>query len=113
MAFEQYLGQRPRATEPKVSIRKNGQIVLNHKLIRQYEITDESFAHLLYDSEAKQIGIKIDEEKNRGARKLTMLLGSALISGGAFLKTFGINHEKARKFDPDFIDGMIVIDLNE
>ncbi len=111
MSFEQYQGQRPRGTEPIVGIRKNGQIVLNHVLIKQYGIHDDSYAQLHYDSETNRIGIEISEEKTKGTRKLTILSGCALISGGAFLKHFNVNHPAAKKYVPTFQDGMIVVGL--
>ena len=109
MSFEKY--EKP--IEPRCSIRKNGQIALNSAMIKQFEIDENSYAHLFYDAEAKQIGIKIDEEKSKGARKLTIINDMAVISGMGFMKKFAIEPvTKARKFEPDFIDGMIILNLN-
>ena len=112
MAFEKYEGQRPRTIEPIIGIRKNGQIVLNDVLARQYEVDINSFAYLHYDSEANQIGLQISNIKMKGARKLTKAPGCSLVSGIAFLKHFEIDHPTGKKYTPDSKDGMIIINLD-
>ena len=102
MAFEKYEGQRPRGTKDIVSIRKNGQIAFNSKSVQSFEVKNFSYAFLYYDKEKGRIGIELNNTKGRGARKITMLGGTALISGSAFLKHFGINITKAKKFEPKY-----------
>ena len=102
MAFEKYEGQRPRGTKDIVSIRKNGQIAFNSKSVQSYGVKAHKYAFLYYDKANRRIGIELSEAKGRGARKITMLGGTALISGSAFLKHFNIGVTKAKKFEPDF-----------
>lgn len=102
MAFEKYEGQRPRGTKDIVSIRKNGQIAFNSKSVQSFEIKNFKFAYLYFDKEKERIGIEFSNTKGRGARKITMLGGTALISGSAFLKHFNISIVKAKKFEPNF-----------
>jgi hypothetical protein len=102
MAFEKYEGQRPRGTKNIVSIRKNGQIAFNSKAVQSFNVRGHKFAFLYYDKDNEIIGIEFSNNKGRGARKITMLGGTALISGSAFLKHFNINIDKAKKFEPTY-----------
>jgi hypothetical protein len=113
MAFEKYEGQRPRGTKNIVSIRKNGQIAFNSKAVQSFNVRNHKFAYLYYDKESERIGIEFSNTKGRGARKITMLGGTALISGSAFLKHFNINIDKAKKFEPEYNENkkMITLDL--
>ncbi len=100
MAFEKYEGQRPRGTKDVVSIRKNGQIAFNSKSVQSFGVKSYKYAYLYYDKSKRMIGIELSPTKERGARKITMLGGTALISGSAFLKHFNISVSKAKKFVP-------------
>lgn len=111
MAFEKYEGQRPRGTKDIVSIRKNGQIAFNSKSVQSFEVKNYKYAFLYYDKEKQRIGIELNNTKGRGARKITMLGGTALISGSAFLKHFNISIQKAKKFEPNFDDSNNMITL--
>ena len=111
MAFEKYEGQRPRGTKDIVSIRKNGQIAFNSKSVQSFEVKGNKFAFLYYDKESKKIGIEFSNAKGRGARRITMLGGTALISGSAFLKHFNINISKAKKFEPKYDSSKKMITL--
>lgn len=102
MAFEKYEGQRPRGSKDIVSIRKNGQIAFNSKSVQSFEVKNFKYAFLYYDKVNDVIGIELHNSKGRGARKITMLGGTALISGSAFLKHFNIAIKKAKKFEPEF-----------
>jgi hypothetical protein len=102
MGFEKYEGQRPRGTKDIVSIRKNGQIAFNSKSVQSFDVRNYKYAYLYYDKDRKKIGIELSNNKGRGARKITMLGGTALISGSAFLKHFNISIQKAKKFEPDW-----------
>ncbi len=113
MAFEKYEGQRPRGTKDVVSIRKNGQIAFNSKSVQSFNIKSSSYAYLYYDKTGRgRIGIELSNKKDKGARKITMLGGTALISGSAFLKHFNISVPKARKFEPKFDSATKMITLN-
>ena len=111
MAFEKYEGQRPRGTKDIVSIRKNGQIAFNSKSVQSFDVRNYKYAFLYYDKEKLKIGIELNNTKGRGARKITMLGGTALISGSAFLKHFNISIQKAKKFEPTFDSGRKMITL--
>lgn len=113
MAFEKYEGQRPRGTKDIVSIRKNGQIAFNSKSVQSFDVKSHKFAFLYYDKEKERIGIEMSNIKGRGARKITMLGGTALISGSAFLKHFNIAIAKAKKFEPkyDAVKKMITLEM--
>lgn len=102
MAFEKYEGQRPRGSKNIVSIRKNGQIAFNSKAVQSFGVKNSRFAYLYFDKDKEVIGIEFSGTKGRGARKITMLGGTALISGSAFLKHFNIDIDKAKKFEPTF-----------
>ena len=102
MAFEKYEGQRPRGSKDIVSIRKNGQIAFNSKSVQSFDVKNFKYAFLYYDKDREVIGIELHNAKGRGARKITMLGGTALISGSAFLKHFNISIKKAKKFEPKY-----------
>jgi len=112
MPFEKYEGQRPRGTKDIVSIRKNGQIAFNSKSVQSFDVKAAKYAYLYFDKDSNIIGIELSDKKGRGARKITMLGGTALISGSAFLKHFNIAVSKARKFEPKFDGGEKKITLN-
>lgn len=113
MAFEKYEGQRPRGTKNIVSIRKNGQIAFNSKAVQSFNVRNFKYAFLYFDKDREVIGIEFNSAKGRGARKITMLGGTALISGSAFLKHFNININKAKKFEPNFdsAKNMILLEM--
>lgn len=112
MAFEKYEGQRPRGTKDVVSIRKNGQIAFNSKAVQSFGVKAYKYANLYHDSEKKKIGIELASKKDKGSRKITMLGGTALISGSAFLKHFNISVPKAKKFIPKAdTSGKIILSL--
>jgi hypothetical protein len=113
MAFEKYEGQRPRGTKDVVSIRKNGQIAFNSKSVQSFDIKSWKYAYLYFDKTKEKVGIELSNKKDRGARKITMLGGTALISGSAFLKHFNVSVSKARKFEPQYeaAKKMITLDL--
>jgi len=112
MAFEKYEGQRPRGTKDIVSIRKNGQIAFNSKAVQSYDVKSYKYAFLYYDKTKDRIGISLSNTKDRGARKITMLGGTALVSGSAFLKHFEITIKKARKFEPGYDTALKLITLD-
>jgi len=113
MPFEKYEGQRPRGSKNIISIRKNGQIAFNSKAVQSFDVRNYKYSFLYFDKKKNVIGIELNNSKGRGARKITMLGGTALISGSAFLKHFNIDISKAKKFEPtnDNSQGMILLNL--
>lgn len=104
MAFDKYEGQRPRGTKPIISIRKNGQIAINSRAVADYGVDKYAYADLYYDKEKELIAIDLTNVKTAGTRKITMLGGTALIAGGAFMRWYGIPMGAARKFEPTTLE---------
>lgn len=102
MGYEMYEGQRPRGTKDIVSVRKNGQISFNSKATQSLELKNFKYAYLLFDKVKDRVGIELSNQRGKGSRKITIIGGTANISGSAFFKHFGIIIEKARKREPNY-----------
>lgn len=100
MSFERYIGQRAAMKEPKASIWKAGQINLNRAFLEKYDVKKTSFALLFFDKDKKKIAFRlIQNGKEPGAAKLSPKASGAMIHTKGFLKYFGIEGGKGRRFD--------------
>lgn len=100
MGFERYIGQRAVMKEPKAAIWKTGQINLNRAFLEKYEVKKTGFALLFFDREKKKIAFRlIQNAKEPGAAKLSPKANRATIFAKGFLSHFGIETDKARRFD--------------
>ena len=113
MPFAKYEGQRPRGATEIVSIRRNGQIAFNSKAVQSFSVDRFKFAELYFDRANHRIGIQLTNAKNKGARKIMSFGSTALVTGAGFLRHFGINITKARKFRPKYerAKNLVVINL--
>lgn len=66
-----------------------------------FGIKDYRYVALYYDAETDMVAIEPTNVEGKGHRKITYLGGTALISGGAFLKHFNaFDFEHERKYEP-------------
>ncbi len=112
MPFAKYEGQRPRGATEIVSIRRNGQIAFNSKAVQSFSVGGFKFAELYFDRANRRIGIQLTNSKDKGARKIMSLGSTALVTGAGFLRHFGINISKARKFQPKYDRAKKIVILN-
>jgi len=99
MAFERYLKQRGQVNKPRVAVWKTGQIGLNEAALREFGLTEMTHAALFYDRDKKKIGLRFsDSAKEEGAVKVVRRGGGAIIFAKGFLRYFGIEYSRARRF---------------
>ncbi len=100
MGFERYIGLRAMAGEPKAAIWKTGQINLNRAFLEKYDVKKMSHALLFFDKDKKKIAFRlIQDGKEPGAAKMSPKANGGMIFAMGFLRYYGIEFGKARRFD--------------
>jgi hypothetical protein len=92
MAIE-FFKEMSRGFEPKVSIRKQGQIGLNNGAITRYRLKDGQEFLLGYDKETETIVIKPVKSKEAGSKKLAIRSKTGTISVKGFFDYFSIPYK--------------------
>ena len=91
--------QRGEMSKPWAAVWKTGQIGLNAAVLHELGLAKATHAVLFYDLDTKKIGIRFAESaKEEGAVKLVRRGGGASIFAKGFLRYFGIDHSKSRRF---------------
>lgn len=100
MKFE-FFTDSGRGFRPKVSIRKQGQIGLNHGAVRRFSIDKWRYAVLGYDRERRTIALKLTNDENEpGAQRIIIKNDSGSVSARAFLEYFDIPYrESTEQYD--------------
>ncbi len=99
MAFERYLKQRGEVTKPLATVWKTGQIWLNRAALDGLGQKKVTHAVLFFDRDKKKIGIRFtDSAKEEGAVRVSTRGAGAAVFAKGFLKYFGIEHNKSRRF---------------
>lgn len=112
MAFEVFDKRNsPMRGMPSVTIQKRGLVSINgpaHEIIER-ALTVE----LLFDKDRQIMAIRPSERSSRSyeLRKPTKT-GQTVLSGAAFVETYGIDTTVSRRYEPFREDGMLCIDLN-
>ena len=104
MGFELFVAKRSRGYDPKIAIRKNGQIYFNVGSIKHFSLTNYEHVQLLYDAEEKKIAVKLTNDKTaNGILKLSRRKDeSAWISAKNFFSFFQIPLPEQNKIHPKF-----------
>ena len=116
MAFEKFTGRCRGFNEPRVSISKNGTMLINCKCHEKY-FARKGYAHFYYDRETKRIGIEPVNEKTGSSYALrkTKRGTTFFLTAIAFLKSFGIMQKRTQSYIAiwDERRQMIIINLKE
>lgn len=110
----QFFTDSGRGFNPKVSIRKQGQIGFNQGAVRRFLDKDkQQYGVLGYDPEEAVVGIKITEDAGEpGARPIMVKNGSASISARSFLDFFAIPYSAGTlKFNLAEKGGILVFSI--
>ena len=83
---------------PKASVRKQGQIGLNHGAIEKFDIKNGQFVLLGYDGDKKMIAIKLLDKIEEGAKKVIVKGNSGSIAAKAFFDYFEIPYRKTESY---------------
>ncbi|MHA6751153.1 hypothetical protein ACX31A_09715 [Dermacoccus nishinomiyaensis] len=97
-----------------MTIQKSGAISINEAGYKQ--LGEPRFVQLLHDADERLIALNPTEEtdldgyavRRQNASKGT---GPAVISAGNFASDCGVDTHQARRWAPELIDGMLVVDL--
>ncbi|MCF7956673.1 MAG: hypothetical protein K9M75_12790 [Phycisphaerae bacterium] len=111
----EFFTEEGRGFEPKVSIRKQGQIGLNQGAVKRFNIKETQYVLLGYDKERKMIAIKLIDKQQKGARKGIVRENNCSIAAKGFFDFFSIPYAESKSFeaklDPD--SGCIVFFLEK
>lgn len=115
MAFEVYQkGSSASRKSPVVTIQKSGAISINDAGYAQ--LGEPHFVQLLHDADERLIALKPTSETDLNgyaARRSNASKGTGpvVISAGNFAADCGVDTSHARRWTPDMVDGMLVVDL--
>ena len=100
MAIE-FFRDSGRGFAPKASVRKQGQIGLNHGAVKRYELTEYTHAVLGFDKDASTIAIKLaTDSEEAGSRPVVHKQGGATIAAKSFFDYFEIPYrDKTRTYE--------------
>jgi len=106
-----YFTEEGRSYTPKASIRKQGQIGLNQGTITRYNIRDGQFVLLGYDKDEELIAIRFVDDKQKGAKKVTVRNGNASIGAKNFLDYFGISYDETKSYNVEHKNDLLIFCL--
>ncbi len=98
MAME-FFKEEGRGFVPRASIRKQGQIGLNHGAVTRYNIKEYKHVLLGYDKDEKKVAMRLLKVPEQGARPIVVRQENVTIAAKAFLDFFEIPYTKTRQFD--------------
>ncbi|MBT6690397.1 hypothetical protein HN903_02660 [archaeon] len=113
--FERFT-QQGRSFNPKISIRKRGQIGFNNGAIKRFKIDGFDYVVLFIDKERTQIAFQFTNNKDEeGARKLAKRKNNYFVSGKSFLDYYNLSYEESQVFSVEWMEehGIAVINLQE
>jgi hypothetical protein len=99
MAFKRFTGTLPRATQPRVSIRRRGKLGFNTAAIREYGIGDYSHVVLYYDPSIKTVGVEFTNDASAvGALRVNKTkVQDAYVCAQSFFRHFKIPLNSTRR----------------
>lgn len=114
MKFE-FFTESGRGYEPRASIRKQGQIGLNHGSVKRYEIRDGQDVLLGYDRQSSTVAIKFIDGPQQGSKKAMVKKNNCSISAKAFFDYFDIQYkDKTESYElKSKEDGLLVFCIDE
>ena len=104
--------QTPKNTDPKITVRRQGVLVLNEKAAK---MLGDNVTHVQigYDEKKKAVGICAAEDDAAGRYTLRDLKNSTfLINAKPMFKHYGVEIERAQRYDVEtFSEGLIGVTL--
>ena len=103
----------PMTKRPQVTIQARGTLSFNAS---SYHVLGEPKAlELLFDREAQIIGFRPADTGSPNAYPIRPVSagGTYVASGGAFLKYYGVDFSTPMRYDADFTDGLLMVDLKK
>lgn len=92
--------RKGRASKPMIGIGRHGTITINDICYSKY-FKDAKNISFYYDPDRKIIGMKPETTENNATYPMRIqATGGAVISGRGFLRYFGIELNKATRFEP-------------
>ncbi len=113
--FDFYEGTASESTNPRITVRKGGQLVLTSGAVDMLG-DDVEFVQLAYNAKQGVVGIRGAGEDAKGRYRLRTQKnsGSCLVTGKRFVSHYGLKIDKARTFDAEeFTDGIVGSQLTE
>jgi hypothetical protein len=110
--FDRQVAEQDAAT-PKISIQRSGSLSINRAAYR--DLGEPEAVELLYDRERSLMGLRYANPAERTAYTVRMnTKGSTyLISAAAFLKHYGIDSSKARRWVATRQDKVLCVDISK
>ncbi len=113
MSFERFT-KAGKTFQPKVSIRKGGQMGFNNGSRRKFKLDDYEYVILYFDKENSKVGIQLTNDDNEnGIIKLYKRELDVAVSAKSFLDYYEISCDKTVVYDPQWVEEqkMIILDL--
>ena len=115
MTFEEFVPKKaPPAREPMISILKQGSFGINGSAVERY-FKDAEYVVLLYDKEAKRIGIRPikDATSNSYPLRRAKKGNTVQITGQKFLRHYGIEHPETKRYPCEWLEKekLVVVQL--
>lgn len=104
----------PMSKRPQVTIQSKGTISLNAS--SYHALGQPRAVELLYDRADRIIGFRpasVDSPNAYPMRGVGGSAGTYLVAGGAFLKYYDIPFGKPMRYDAEFAEGVLMIDLKK
>jgi len=114
MGFQKFVGkrQKPVNKEPMISVLRAGRLGINKACLEKY-LKNYKYAVLFFDPEKKIIGIQPTNEASDEAYPIRVSRTSdAGITALAFLRHFGIPHEKSRSYVAAWNDKEMLVEID-
>lgn len=113
-SFDFYEGTRSENSEPQITVRKSGQMVLTPPATA---LLGDGVTHVQfgYDAETRKVALRAASEDAKGRYRLReQSNGTSLVDGRRFCAHHGLGVDKATKFDAEsFGDGIVGFRLPE
>ena len=112
--FEKFTKQG-RSFNPKISIRKRGQIGFNNGAINRFRLEDYDFVVLYINKERNKIAFKFTSNpEDEGAVKIIKKKNNYFVSGKSFLDYYSIPYNETRPHDVEWNDEqkVAIIDID-
>lgn len=113
--FEKFTKQG-KSFNPKISIRKRGQIGFNAGAVNRFKLEENGFVVMFYSKEQNKIAFNFTAESNEeGAIRIVPKKGNFYFSGKTFLDYYGVPYDETVSYDVEWDeqDKVAIIDLEK
>ncbi len=112
MGFEEFT-EVGRGNEPRISLRKNGQLGFNRGALSKYGLARFARVILFYDKDERRVGVRLTNEIKSNTLKLHVKEFDAYVPAKSFMDFYEIRPEKTTSYKPVWSveDDMLIIAL--